>query len=251
MGYHSAEPLAPHRVLQPGALPMVLPAVARITGGRPPPSTLRLSLLLRPPTVSAGKRLITQRVPSLDKPQPSKQGRPDRLQLPVGRGHGPARRALDVDQRPADPPQPQRGGPITAAAAADRSAPPLPYKLRSSGIGWLVAAVALVGLTLAVFAQGLRGPAVAVTVIDDAIVRWLAGLAGPGLVGPLRGLVRIGSWWVLYTLMYGLVLVLLVLRRWRHLIVWLVAASLGSVIISLVAMAARRPRPFGVDLRAS
>ena len=59
----------------------------------------------------------------------------------------------------------------------------------------------LVGLTLAIFARGLRGPAVAVTVVDDAVVRWLAGLVGPGLVAPLRGLARIGSWWVLYTLL--------------------------------------------------
>jgi tRNA A-37 threonylcarbamoyl transferase component Bud32/membrane-associated phospholipid phosphatase len=131
------------------------------------------------------------------------------------------------------------------------AAPPLPYRLQTSGIGWLVAAVVLVGLTLAVFGRGLRGPAVAVTVVDDAVVGWLAGLVGPGLVGPLRGLVRIGSWWVLGTLYFGLLLVLLVLRRWRHLIVWVVASQLGSVIIGLVAMAARRPRPFGVELRTS
>src|SRR5215207_1817913 len=79
------------------------------------------------------------------------------------------------------------------------AAPPLPYRLQTSGIGWLVAALVLVGLTLAIFARGMRGPAVAVTVIDDAIVRWLAGLVSPGLVAPLRGLARIGSWWVLYT----------------------------------------------------
>jgi tRNA A-37 threonylcarbamoyl transferase component Bud32/membrane-associated phospholipid phosphatase len=131
------------------------------------------------------------------------------------------------------------------------AAPPLPYRLRTSGIGWLVAALVLVGLTLAVFARGLRGPAVTVTVVDDAVVGWLADLVGPGLVGPLRGLVRIGSWWVLGTLYFGLLLVLLVLRRWRHLIVWVVASQLGSVIISLVMMAARRPRPFGVELRTS
>jgi tRNA A-37 threonylcarbamoyl transferase component Bud32/membrane-associated phospholipid phosphatase len=131
------------------------------------------------------------------------------------------------------------------------AAPPLPYKLRTSGIGWLVAALALVGLTLALFARGLRGPAVAVTVVDDAVVGWLAGLAGPGLVGSLRGLARVGSWWVLYTLMYGLVLVLLVLRRWRHLIVWLVVAPLANYLIVGLAIIARRPRPFGVDLRAS
>jgi tRNA A-37 threonylcarbamoyl transferase component Bud32/membrane-associated phospholipid phosphatase len=131
------------------------------------------------------------------------------------------------------------------------AAPPLPYRLQSSGVGWLVAAVVLVGLTLAVFARGLRGPAVAVTVIDDAVVRWLAGLVGPGLVGPLRGAARIGSWWVLGTLYYGMVLALLVLRRWRHLIVWVVASQLGGFVMEGLAIVARRPRPFGVELRSS
>jgi tRNA A-37 threonylcarbamoyl transferase component Bud32/membrane-associated phospholipid phosphatase len=131
------------------------------------------------------------------------------------------------------------------------AAPPLPYRLQTSGIRWLVAAVVLIGLTLVVFARGLSGPAVAVTVIDDAVVRWLAGLAGPGLVGPLRGLARISSWWVLYTLYFGLVLVLLVLRRWRHLLLWLVVVQLGSMLTFGLAMIARRPRPFGVELRTS
>jgi membrane-associated phospholipid phosphatase/tRNA A-37 threonylcarbamoyl transferase component Bud32 len=131
------------------------------------------------------------------------------------------------------------------------AAPPLPYRLQTSGVGWLVAAVVLVGLTLAIFARGLRGPAVAVTVVDDAVVGWLAGLVGPGLVAPLRGLARVASWWVLWTLSYGLVLVLLVLRRWRHLIVWLVVAVLGDFLTFGLAMAARRPRPFGVEPQTS
>jgi tRNA A-37 threonylcarbamoyl transferase component Bud32/membrane-associated phospholipid phosphatase len=131
------------------------------------------------------------------------------------------------------------------------AAPPLPYRLQTSGVGWLVAAVVLVGLTLAIFARGLRGPAVAVTVIDDAIVGWLAGLVGPALVAPLRGLARIGSWWVLYTSFYGLVLALLVLRRWRHLLVWFVAVELGGFLTFGLAVIVRRPRPFGVDLRSS
>jgi tRNA A-37 threonylcarbamoyl transferase component Bud32/membrane-associated phospholipid phosphatase len=131
------------------------------------------------------------------------------------------------------------------------AAPPLPYRLQTSGIGWLVAAVVLVGLTLAIFARGMRGPAVTATVIDDAIVGWLAGLVGPGLVAPLRGLARIGSWWVLYTTFYGLVLALLVLRRWRHLLVWFVAAELVGFLTFGLAVIVRRPRPFGVDLRSS
>jgi tRNA A-37 threonylcarbamoyl transferase component Bud32 len=129
--------------------------------------------------------------------------------------------------------------------------PPLPYHLQTSGIRWLVATVVLVGLTLAIFARGLRGPAVAVIVVDDAVVQWLASLVGPGLVAPLRGLARIGSWWVLYTLYYGLLLVLLVLRRWRHLIIWWVVVQLGSLLTVGLAMIGRRPRPFGVELQAS
>src|SRR5215208_2838405 len=131
------------------------------------------------------------------------------------------------------------------------AAPPLPYRLQTSGIRWLVVAVLLVGLTLAIFARGLRGSAVAVTVVDDAVVGWLAGLVGPGLVGPLRGLARIGSWWMLYALYFGLVLVLLVLRRWRHLIIWWVVVQLGSFLTLGLAMIARRPRPFGVELQSS
>jgi tRNA A-37 threonylcarbamoyl transferase component Bud32/membrane-associated phospholipid phosphatase len=131
------------------------------------------------------------------------------------------------------------------------AAPPLPYRLQTSGIGWLVAAVVLVGLTLVIFARGLRGPAVTVTVIDDAVVRWLAGLVSPGLVAPLRGLARIASWWVLFTLWFALPLALLVLRRWRHLIVWLVASNVAANLAVGLGMIARRPRPFGVDLQAS
>jgi tRNA A-37 threonylcarbamoyl transferase component Bud32 len=131
------------------------------------------------------------------------------------------------------------------------AAPPLPYRLQTSGVGWLVAAVVLVGLTLAIFARGLRGPAVTATVIDDAVVGWLAGLAGPGVVPFLRGVARIGSWWVLYAASYGLLLALLVLRRWRHMIVAFVAVQLGGNLIVGLAVLARRPRPFGVEQAAS
>jgi membrane-associated phospholipid phosphatase len=130
--------------------------------------------------------------------------------------------------------------------------PPLPHHLRTSGVGWLVAAVVLVGLALAVFAPGLRGPAVAVTVADDAVVRRLGELHAPGLQVLWQGLAYGGSWWTLTTLESGLLLALLILRRWRHLLVWLVAWPLvNALAYVLVATTARRPRPFGVNLRTS
>ena len=159
----------------------------------------------------------------------------------------PADRSRPTSALPAHPGavrSPRRRRPTGAA-------PPLPYRLQTSGVRWLVAALVLVGLTLVVFARGLRGPAVAVTVVDDAVVGWLAGLVGPGLVGPLRGLARIASWWVLWTLSYGLLLVLLVLRRWRHLIIWWVVVQLGSYLTFVLAVIGRRPRPFGVELQTS
>jgi tRNA A-37 threonylcarbamoyl transferase component Bud32 len=129
--------------------------------------------------------------------------------------------------------------------------PPLPYRLQTSGVGWLVAAVVLIGLTLVVFGGGLRGPAVAVTVADDAVVRWLGGLHAPGLVALWQALAHVGSWWTLIALQFGLLLALLVLRRWRHLIVWLVVWAVVMILVEILDAIARRPRPFGVDLRTS
>jgi tRNA A-37 threonylcarbamoyl transferase component Bud32 len=129
--------------------------------------------------------------------------------------------------------------------------PPLPYRLQTSGVGWLVAAVVLIGLTLVVFGGGLRGPAVALTVADDAVVRWLGGLHAPGLVALWQGLAHVGSWWTLIALQFGLLLALAALRRWRHLIVWLVVWSAVMILVEILSAIARRPRPFGVDLRIS
>jgi tRNA A-37 threonylcarbamoyl transferase component Bud32 len=128
--------------------------------------------------------------------------------------------------------------------------PPLPYHLQTSGIGWLLAAGVLVVLSIVVFRGGLRGPAIAVTVVDDAVVRWLAGRQLPGYVGIMRGLAALSSWWVLNGLALGLLLTLLLLRRLRQLIVSFTLAYLVVTTAAMVAASIRRPRPFGVDIRA-
>jgi tRNA A-37 threonylcarbamoyl transferase component Bud32 len=129
--------------------------------------------------------------------------------------------------------------------------PPLPHHLQTSGVGWMIAALVLVALTIVVFARGLRGPAINVTVVDDAVVRWLNGLDAPGLVGLWRALAAISSWWVLNGLLVGLLLALLVLRRFRQLIVFVILAQLVSLLAEdIVGPIAQRPRPFGVVIRA-
>src|SRR5215212_4203482 len=129
--------------------------------------------------------------------------------------------------------------------------PPLPHHLQTSGVRWLIAAAVLVAVTIAVFARGLRGLAVDVTVADDAVVQWLSRLQAPGLVGIWRGLAALSSWWVLNGLLWGLLLALLVLRRFRHLIVLVIFAQLLSLLTeNVVGPIAQRPRPFGVAMRA-
>jgi tRNA A-37 threonylcarbamoyl transferase component Bud32 len=130
--------------------------------------------------------------------------------------------------------------------------PPLPHHLQISGVGWLIAAVALIALVVAAFGGGLRGPAVAITVADDAVVRWLAGLQAPGLLVVKRALAALSSWWVLNGLLAGLVVALLALRRFRHLIIFLIFANVVLLFAgNMVGATVRRPRPFGVVIQTS
>jgi membrane-associated phospholipid phosphatase/tRNA A-37 threonylcarbamoyl transferase component Bud32 len=128
--------------------------------------------------------------------------------------------------------------------------PPLPHRLQTTGVGWLVAAVVLMILSALIFAGGFDGPAVAVTVVDDAVVGWLGGLRAPGLLAVMRLVDALGSWVAVSVLLWGLLLALLVLRRLRQLLVVLVAWIVQGVIIQyLLAPLVQRPRPFGVVFR--
>ena len=159
---------------------------------------------------------------------------------------------MDVPADQSAQPVAQRIPPGTVRRARRRrptgEAPPLPYHLQTSGVRWLIAAVVLVALTIAVFARGLRGLAVDVTVADDAVVKRLTDLQAPGLVGLFRALAAISSWWVLNGLLAGL---LVALRRFRQLIVVVILAQLLSLIVEAwVGPLAQRPRPFGVIIGA-
>jgi hypothetical protein len=88
--------------------------------------------------------------------------------------------------------------------------------------------------------RGTDGAAVTVTVVDDAVVRWPGGL-DPALERVWRVLAAISSWWVLNLLGIALLVSLLVLRRFRHLVVVLVTALLMTIITeTLVGPIAQR-----------
>ena len=110
--------------------------------------------------------------------------------------------------------------------------------------------VATVSATVLIFRDGLRGPAITATVIDDTIVRWVSGVDAPGLHKAARMLTAVSSWWTIQILSWALPIVLLVLRRWRHLVVTMIVIQLAQILYRWLIEIATRPRPFGVALRA-
>ena len=111
------------------------------------------------------------------------------------RGDGPVRGARRPRRRPA-PRQPPRRRPSGAP-------PPLPHHLHTTGLGWLIVLVATVIATVVIFHDGLRGPAITATVIDDTIVRWISGVDAPGLHKAARMLTAVSSWWMIQILCVG------------------------------------------------
>jgi tRNA A-37 threonylcarbamoyl transferase component Bud32/membrane-associated phospholipid phosphatase len=146
------------------------------------------------------------------------------------------------------PRRPQRGSPRRRPSGA---APPLPFHLRRTGVGWLVAALIAVAITVLVFGNGVSGAAIPVIVVDDAVVRWMSELDLPGIHGIARGIGYAASWWALQIANLLIVVALIVLRRWRLLVIDLVASQLAVMVHGLLYRVTTQPRPFGVALRGS
>jgi len=128
--------------------------------------------------------------------------------------------------------------------------PPLPRSIRPTGVWWAAAAVVFVALAKVTFGPARRSLGVAVTVWDDAVVRWLAGLRLSGLTGLMEAIVAsTGSAGMIGALRWATLLALLALRRFRHLVVFV--GSFLAVLLAVRLATVDRPRPFGVDLRGS
>ena len=124
--------------------------------------------------------------------------------------------------------------------------PPLPRSIQPTGVWWAAAAVVLIALARITFGPARGSLGVAVTVWDDAVVRWLAGLRLPGLTGLMEAIVAsTGSVGTVEVLRWATVIALLALRRFRHLVVF--AGSFLAVLLAVRLATVDRPRPFGVD----
>src|SRR4051812_19562164 len=146
---------------------------------------------------------------------------------------------------PAQRPGPPAVQQVRRTRRPSGEAPPLPHHLNASGKWWL----GLSGLVVVAWAVVIATRTVSVCdVVDTRVLQAIAGLRTPWLtrVAEVAGLPA--TPWALQFLWLANVVVLVVVRRWRHLFVWvgvfLAAAPLGG----WMAGALQRPRPYGVQI---
>jgi tRNA A-37 threonylcarbamoyl transferase component Bud32 len=123
--------------------------------------------------------------------------------------------------------------------------PPLPRQLHASGKGWLL----LVGVVVvAGVAIGTVQPvAVAVDVADNAVLRAFVSIRTPWLTQAARAAGVLSTPLGVLAVWWATLAVLLIWRRWRHLLVSAVALFTVTLVISLAVDMVRRPRPLGVE----
>jgi membrane-associated phospholipid phosphatase/tRNA A-37 threonylcarbamoyl transferase component Bud32 len=130
--------------------------------------------------------------------------------------------------------------------------PPLPRHLENTGVGWLVAAIALIALSLLVFTAGRYGRGVSFTVVDNWVLERLTARRSPGLTNVMKVLATLlGTIWTIKVLGWFSLIVLVVYKRFRHLLVALVSLEVVSLLAVGLSAAVRRPRPFGVQIEGS
>src|SRR4029453_477861 len=118
--------------------------------------------------------------------------------------------------------------------------------LNRSGRLWLGVAGAGVGLRAAIGRN--QRTAQLVLVYDNRVVEWVAGMRTALLTDVMQSLHARGSRWTLRVLFWSTVAVLVVLRRFRHLFVFLGATLAVTALTGFFAYLFVWPRPLGVEI---
>ena len=126
--------------------------------------------------------------------------------------------------------------------------PALPHAIGRSGRFWLAGAFysALFVAVVLAFGPFLRGA----EAWDAAQLRFVAGLRGPRLTDAALLVNGLASPWVIRGLRWATIGTLLVFRRWRHLLVYLLALIAVEVAAYQLSLVIGRPRSLGVEILA-
>jgi tRNA A-37 threonylcarbamoyl transferase component Bud32 len=154
-------------------------------------------------------------------------------------------------QRPSFPAgEPVAGRPQRVSALGGQrrrpsgEAPPLPRPLNRSGRIWLVAAGGILVLWAGLISN--QGTAVRVLELDHAVVAWFAGIRTGLGTDVMQTVHALGSRWTVRVLFWSTLAALVVLRRFRHLFVFLGATLAVTALTGLLAYIFVWPRPLGV-----
>ena len=126
--------------------------------------------------------------------------------------------------------------------------PPLPHPVSVTTRAWLVLVVVVLAgvIVISVRAPSLR--------LDDqvntAVLRLFARMRTPWLTGVADGISAAGSGWGATVIGLSAVVLMMVFRRWRHLLVFLCSLLLLELAIQFIVEGMTRPRPYGVTIIA-
>ncbi len=148
-------------------------------------------------------------------------------------------------------------GAVTGLAVVSRTgrrrrpsgeAPPLPHPLNASGWFYLAVAAGVVAAwSLLYFGFG-TDPFKAVVRADVAVLRAIEGLRTDALTPVMADLHALGSPWSVRILRWGTLATLLVLRRFRHLFVFLGITLVVTAVTATSSLAVGRLRPIDVEI---
>ncbi len=124
--------------------------------------------------------------------------------------------------------------------------PPLPRSIGLSGMVWMVASVVLLIWTAIALAWDA---AMRLTNrVDAAILREIARFRTDWLTDVADRIDRFGSGWLVTILGIGLIVALIVFKRWRHLFAFLGAVFVLELLGEFLYYQFERPRPYDVTI---
>ncbi len=136
-----------------------------------------------------------------------------------------------------------RVAPVGRRRRPSGEAPPLPRPVRHSTRVFLAVIAATAALEAALFARPILR---VVTIGDDAVLRALVALRNEPTTQVLLAVTGLGSVWVARALAWATIAVLLAVRRFRHLLTYLVIWLAVSFVAAWLSVALGRMRPTGI-----
>jgi tRNA A-37 threonylcarbamoyl transferase component Bud32/membrane-associated phospholipid phosphatase len=123
--------------------------------------------------------------------------------------------------------------------------PPLPRKI-TQGTWWWLGGLFVVLVLWGIIASTRLG--LWFNERDTSVLQPLVDLRTDGLTSVAEQVQRAGLWWVVPVVGWGTIIVLVVFRRWRHLLVFLVALVVAAQLAVGVSQLIARNRPVEVEI---